>query len=245
MQSANNYTALQNDPAKFLHLLFYPIKQKKVKTIHDPCRKSITTCFRFSCFFLISCSPHMVTNKPRQVSSKEPPFPGTTTSKKSTRRGMQKYYRSSGTATGTVYIVIDKSDYELRVYDARGLYAVYPVVFGLSPLEDKLMQGDRKIPEGNFKIIYNKQHSLWRHMMMLNYPTKETLARFAARKKNGQVPSTATAGNGIGIHGVETGNDYFIDHYYNWTNGCISLKNHHIDDLAKYINPGTSVKIQR
>ena len=36
--------------------------------------------------------------------------------------------------TGTVYIIIDKSDYELSVYDDKGWYATYPVVFGNSSL---------------------------------------------------------------------------------------------------------------
>ena len=171
--------------------------------------------------------------------------PSTTTSGKTGIRSMQKFYRAAGAATGTVRIVIDKSDYEMRVYDSKGLLAVYPVVFGLKPLEDKFMQGDRKTPEGAFKIVYNKQHQLWRKMLMLDYPTKDSYTKFKTRKSNGLVPATASIGNGIGIHGVENGNDYFIDRYYNWTNGCIALKNTHIDDLARYAKTGTVVVIQK
>ena len=42
---------------------------------------------------------------------------------------------------GTIYIIIDKSDYELQVYDDKGWYATYPVVFGSSSLDDKEMEG--------------------------------------------------------------------------------------------------------
>ena len=160
-------------------------------------------------------------------------------------RPMQKFYRASGTATGPVRIVIDKSDFELRVYDSKGLLAAYPVVFGLKPLEDKFMQGDRKTPEGTFKIVYSKEHQLWRKMLMLDYPTTESLIKYKLRKKDGLIPGNANVGNGIGIHGVESGNDYFIDRYYNWTNGCISLKNTHIDDLVRYAKSGTPVTIQK
>lgn len=160
-------------------------------------------------------------------------------------RPMQKFYRPSGTAAGAVYIIIDKSDFELRVYDSKGLLAAYPVVFGLKPLEDKFMQGDRRTPEGSFKITYAKDHLLWKKMLMLDYPTTESLVKYKLRKKDGLIPPTANVGNGIGIHGVETGNDYFIDRYYNWTNGCISLKNTHIDDLARYAKAGTPVTIQK
>ena len=38
---------------------------------------------------------------------------------------------------GKVSIVVDKSDYELHVYDDKGWFATYPVVFGNSSLSDK------------------------------------------------------------------------------------------------------------
>lgn len=38
---------------------------------------------------------------------------------------------------GTISITIDKSDYELSVYDDKGWYATYPVVFGNNSLSDK------------------------------------------------------------------------------------------------------------
>ena len=54
---------------------------------------------------------------------------------------------------GVPYILIDKSEYELNIYDDDGWYASYPVVFGSKSLGDKMMEGDRKTPEGIFKII--------------------------------------------------------------------------------------------
>ena len=54
------------------------------------------------------------------------------------------------------YIVVDKSDYELKVYNSEGWYATYPVVFGSKDKSDKLMQGDKKTPDGEFTIIQKK-----------------------------------------------------------------------------------------
>src|SRR6185503_8674176 len=53
---------------------------------------------------------------------------------------------------GTISIIIDKSEYELSVYDDKGWYATYPVVFGNNSLSDKKMQGDKNTPEGVFHI---------------------------------------------------------------------------------------------
>ncbi len=57
-------------------------------------------------------------------------------------------YKISSSASNSkinpYYIIVDKSDYELRVYDAEGWYATYPVVFGSKDQNDKLMEGDKK-----------------------------------------------------------------------------------------------------
>ena len=56
------------------------------------------------------------------------------------------------------YIIVDKSDYELYVYDDEGWYATYPIVFGSKDLSDKMREGDKKTPDGNFKVIIKKYH---------------------------------------------------------------------------------------
>ena len=73
---------------------------------------------------------------------------------------------------GTTYIIIDKSDYELHVYDDKGWYATYPVVFGNSSLADKKMEGDKNTPEGSFRIASKRVHDKWHRFMSIDYPTK-------------------------------------------------------------------------
>ena len=140
---------------------------------------------------------------------------------------------------GAVYILIDKSDYELSIYDSKGWYATYPVVFGNNSLADKKMEGDRNTPEGTFKIISKKIHDKWDRFFALDYPTKESWEKFNARKQRGEIPSTAKIGGGIGIHGTWPHEDYQIDRYRNWTLGCISMKNEDVEEIYKYINTST------
>jgi len=147
--------------------------------------------------------------------------------------------------TGPMRIVIDKSDYELHVYDAKGWYASYPVVFGNDPLKDKRMEGDRCTPEGSFKIISKRPHDKWSRFMLLDYPTQETLVKFNQRKQKGEIPKNATPGGGVGIHGVWPHEDFVIDRYKNWTLGCISLKNSDVKELYSYIPVGTPVLIKK
>ena len=142
-------------------------------------------------------------------------------------------------------IVVDKSDYELHVYDAKGWYATYPVVFGADPLRDKKMEGDRCTPEGDFKILSKRPHNKWSRFMLLDYPNQETMVKFNQRKQRGEIPKNATPGGGVGIHGVWPHEDFVIDRYKNWTLGCISLKNADVQELYSYIPIGTPVSIKK
>jgi lipoprotein-anchoring transpeptidase ErfK/SrfK len=146
---------------------------------------------------------------------------------------------------GRIYVVIDKSDYELNVYDDKGWFATYPVVFGNSSLADKKMEGDRCTPEGNFRIVAKKIHDRWDRFMALDYPTKESYEKFRERKEKGEIPADARIGGSIGIHGTWPHDDYIIDRYKNWTMGCISMKNNDVEDLYSYLPVGTKVTIRK
>ena len=146
---------------------------------------------------------------------------------------------------GTVFIVIDKSDYELNVYDSKGWFATYPVVFGNGSLEDKKMEGDRNTPEGTFHIVSKKVHDKWDRFMALDYPTIDSYEKFRLRKLKGEIPANARIGGGVGIHGTWPHDDYIIDRYKNWTMGCISMKNNDVEDLYSYVPTGTRVIIRK
>ncbi len=168
-----------------------------------------------------------------------------TTSKTFTSYKVSKAKRTSAKPISPVRIVIDKSDYELTVYDAQGWYATYPVVFGNNPLLDKKMEGDRCTPEGSFKIIAKKPHEKWSRFMLIDYPNQESLQKFNQRKQRGEIPKNATPGGGVGIHGTWPHEDFIIDRYKNWTLGCISLKNADVQELYGYIPSGTPVTIKK
>lgn len=146
---------------------------------------------------------------------------------------------------GNFYILIDKSDYELSIYDSQGWYATYPVVFGNNSLSDKKMEGDRNTPEGTFKIISKRIHNKWYRFLALDYPNKESWEKFYKRKRIGEIPPTARIGGGIGIHGTWPHEDFQIDRYKNWTLGCISMKNEDIEEIYGFITPGTKVIIRK
>lgn len=162
-----------------------------------------------------------------------------------TSRGSEKLRSANAQPVGTVYMVVDKSDYELHVYDDKGWFATYPVVFGNSSLSDKKMEGDKNTPEGTFRIASKRVHDKWHRFMALDYPTKESWEKFNRRKANGEIPASAKIGGGIGVHGTWPHEDFQIDRYKNWTLGCISMKNGDVEHLYRYLPVGARITIRR
>ncbi len=143
------------------------------------------------------------------------------------------------------YIIISKSKYELQVFDDEGWYATYPVVFGSSDLSDKMVAGDKRTPEGKFKVILKKIHPKWAFELLLDYPNEESVRKFTERMNKGLIPKNAKLGDGIAIHATRPSEEWTVDYFQNWTDGCVSLKYTEAKDLYSYIPVGTPVTIVR
>lgn len=146
-------------------------------------------------------------------------------------------------ADNPYYIIISKKSYELKVYDDQGWYATYPCVFGSNDLRDKFMEGDKRTPEGNFKVVLKKKNSKWKFELLLDYPNDDSYKKFVERKAGGLIPGVARIGGGIAIHATRPQEEWTVDYYQNWTDGCISLKYSEAADLYSYIPVGTPVTI--
>jgi murein L,D-transpeptidase YafK len=183
------------------------------------------TFFLLFLFVIISVTPGKRTNKRDSYFRKE------------TARGEAK--------NNSYYIIISKKNYELRVYDDKGWYATYPCVFGSNDFRDKYMAGDKRTPEGNFKIILKRNNTKWKYELLLNYPTPESYKKFDERKAEGLIPRSAQIGGGIAIHATRPQEEWTVDYYQNWTDGCVSLKYSEAADLYSYIPVGTPVTIEK
>jgi murein L,D-transpeptidase YafK len=156
----------------------------------------------------------------------------------------KRSYKSSA-ADNPYYIVISKKSYELKVYDDKGWYATYPCVFGSNDLRDKYMEGDKRTPEGSFKIIVKRNNAKWKYELLLDYPNENSFQKFRSRISRGEIPGNARIGGGIAIHATRPQEEWTVDYYQNWTDGCISLKYSEAKDLYSYIPVGTPVTITR
>jgi len=140
-------------------------------------------------------------------------------------------------------ILVQKSSYSTFLkYNGRVIKS-YPCVFGESPIEDKRMQGDMRTPEGQFRITDIRRHEIWGFFMELDYPNHHSWNKHKEAKVYHSIPENADIGGDIGIHGLVEGLEYYIDSKNNWTEGCVSLKNIDVYEMARYLKVGTPVTI--
>ncbi len=142
-----------------------------------------------------------------------------------------------------IVIMIEKSKYKLTVYYQNKPIKSYAIVLGANPKDDKLRQGDKRTPEGIFRVQELYYHSEWSKFILLDYPNQESWRKFLQAKVRGEVKANDGIGGEIGIHGVEKGKDWLIDRKINWTLGCISLKNKDVDEIYPLLQRGTMIEI--
>lgn len=139
--------------------------------------------------------------------------------------------------TGTVdRIVIDKSDRTLAIWQDGRQTRLYATSLGFAPSGDKIMQGDGRTPEGNFRINRRNAGSRYHLSLGIDYPRPDDLARAQA--------GGYSAGGDIFIHGQPHGITGLQRIVEDWTAGCIAINNAAIEELWAVAPIGTLVEIR-
>jgi len=148
-------------------------------------------------------------------------------------------------------IVVLKSKRRLELYSDGALVRSYKIGLGLNPVPDKLQQGDRATPEGEFYIFTRNDKSAFYLSLGISYPNVEDAERglrdglisraqhdaiVRAIKRKATPPQNTKLGGDIFIHGNGASSD--------WTWGCVALENEHVKELFNAVPVGTPVTIK-
>ena len=148
-------------------------------------------------------------------------------------------------------IVVYKAKRRMELYSNNALVRTYKVGLGLNPIPDKIRQGDRATPEGDFYVFTKNNKSAFYLSLGISYPNAEDAERglrdnliskaqrdaiLNAIKRKGTPPQTTRLGGDIYIHGNGAGSD--------WTWGCVALENEDIRELFDAVPVGTPVTIR-
>jgi len=139
---------------------------------------------------------------------------------------------------GNKVVLVDKVAHILYVYQSGKAIRSYDVEFGPNWMAHKERAGDKATPEGNYHITSKKAGggTGYHKAMLLDYPNAEDRARFAQLKRQGLISRRTGIGNLIEIHG--NGGRGF-----DWTSGCVGMRDRDIDDLFRVVGSGTRVTI--
>ena len=114
----------------------------------------------------------------------------------------------------------------------------YRVSLGGSPVGAKTQEGDRKTPEGVYRIDYRKADSAFHRALHVSYPNYKDRARAAA--------AGVSPGGLIMIHGIRNGLGGLgrWHRLVDWTNGCIAVSDPEIEQIWAAVPDGTPVEIR-
>jgi murein L,D-transpeptidase YafK len=134
-------------------------------------------------------------------------------------------------------IVVIKSKKIMLLLRDGEVLKVYKVSLGKNN-GPKVQEGDKRTPEGTYRVVSRNQKSKFYLSLMLSYPNEDDIER---AKRLGVSP-----GNGIAIHGLpEDMSDLGIVHrLMNWTDGCIAVTNKEMDEIWRLVPDGTIVEIR-
>jgi murein L,D-transpeptidase YafK len=131
-----------------------------------------------------------------------------------------------------------KSERIMEAYSNGKLLKTYTVSIGQNPVGDKESQGDKRTPEGNYRINDKNPNSGFHKNLGVSYPNADD--RQEAAKKG------VNPGGDIKIHGLKNGLGFIgkFHRWLNWTAGCIAVTDEEMDELYEAVNLKTSIVIK-
>lgn len=147
------------------------------------------------------------------------------------------FYIHSVNAESADSILIEKSKRRLTLLKNDKKVAQYSISLGGVPIGPKQCQGDNKTPEGDYLISGRNPNSSFYRSLKVSYPNE--LDRKNASRL-GCMP-----GGDIMIHGLPNGRGWLgiLHRLFNWTRGCIAVKDSEIDEIWHLVPDGARVRI--
>lgn len=135
------------------------------------------------------------------------------------------------------YVKIIKHQHLILLMSRDQVVRRYHIRLGRHPEGAKEVQGDGKTPEGLYLIDKHKADSEFHLSLHISYPNADDVAHAHALHKQ--------PGGQIFIHGLPYDTPWVVAYHQriDWTNGCIALTNHEIEDIYRLIPDGTPVRI--
>ncbi|QVW24402.1 L,D-transpeptidase family protein [Pseudomonas hormoni] len=135
-------------------------------------------------------------------------------------------------------VLVLKSAHQLQLIADGKPLRTYRISLGKQPRGAKLMEGDKRTPEGFYWVDWRKVSDRFNLAMHISYPNVSDSAR---ARREGVEP-----GGMIMIHGTPDTYDYpeNLFHTLDWTDGCIAMRNMDMREVWGLVPDGTMIEIR-
>lgn len=135
------------------------------------------------------------------------------------------------------YILVDKARHELTLLREGRVLKTYQVSLGSGGPGPKRIEGDRKVPEGLYRIAGRNPKSGFHWALRLSYPEQRNIDQARALGK--------PPGGDVMIHGLRNGTGWLgrLHLLFDWTYGCIAVTDPEMDELWRAVPDGTPIEI--
>jgi murein L,D-transpeptidase YafK len=135
-------------------------------------------------------------------------------------------------------VVVIKNKRLLMLMKDGEIFKTYRVSLGKRPEGHKIASGDQRTPEGRYVLDSKNPNSKYHLAIHISYPNE--LDTLNAQKRG------VSPGGGIMIHGLPRHSPHLreINGYTDWTNGCIAVTNHEMEEIWQLVSTGTPIEIK-
>jgi len=137
-------------------------------------------------------------------------------------------------------VVVKKSERKMQLLNRGKVLREYRIALGDNPRGHKMREGDESTPVGDYLLDWRNPRSNYYKSIHVSYPNEQDRA---LAKLLGVDP-----GGMIMVHGMpnhirsETVRaDY---RRRDWTDGCIAVQDHEMDEIWRLVRDGTPIRIQ-
>lgn len=135
-------------------------------------------------------------------------------------------------------IVVYKAERELLLVAEGKTLKRYRIALGGHPQGHKTQEGDRRTPEGVYRIAGRNPRSAYHLSLRINYPNEDDRIQAATRG--------VSPGGDIMIHGLPNGFGWIgrLHRWVDWTAGCIAVTDSEIEEIWRSVPDETPVEIK-
>lgn len=147
--------------------------------------------------------------------------------------------RPSPSASYADKVLVKKSERKMQLWKNGAVIREYRIALGPSPKGHKFQEGDKRTPIGDYVLDWRNPSSNYYKSIHVSYPNErdKALAKLLG----------ITPGGMIMVHGMPNHiQSPLVRAEYSrrdWTDGCIAVQDHEMDEIWRMVRDGTPIRI--